>query len=65
MMSQSGQERIEIHILPKISGSKNNHTMKLCQLADYNKRNILFLKNYAENEAGRQVSDLFLFFKYS
>ena len=38
--------------------------MKLDQLIDYNKR-IFFLKNYAENEAGRLVLDLFLFFEYA
>ena len=36
--------------------------MKFGQLIEYNKRNIFF-KNYAENEAGRLDSDLFLFFK--
>ena len=37
--------------------------MKLGQLREYNKRNIFFYKNYAKNEAGRLVPDLFLFFK--
>ena len=37
--------------------------MKLGELMEYNKRNIIFFKNYAENEAGRLVADLFLFFK--
>ena len=36
--------------------------MKFGQLIEYNKRNI-FLKNYVENEAGRLVSDSFLFFE--
>ena len=35
--------------------------MKLGQLIEYNKR--FFFKNYAENEAGRLVLDLFLFLK--
>ena len=35
--------------------------MKFGQLVEYNKRNI-FLKNYAENDSGRLVPDLFLFF---
>ena len=35
--------------------------MKLSQLVEYN-RNIFF-ENYAENEEGRVVSDLFLFLK--
>ena len=29
------------------------------------KREIFFFKNYAKNEAGRLVADLFLFFKYA
>ena len=36
--------------------------MKFGQLIDHNVRNI-FLKNHAENEAGRLVLDLFFFFK--
>ena len=36
--------------------------MKLGQLIEYSKRNILF-KNYAENEEVRLVLYLFLFFK--
>ena len=38
--------------------------MKLGQLIEYNKRNILF-KNYTENEAGALVPDLFIFKKCS
>ena len=34
--------------------------MKLSQLIDYNKRNVFF-KNYAGNEAGRLVPDIFYF----
>ena len=49
--------------MPNISQSKDNQTMKHGQLTEYDKRNI-FCKNYAENEAGRLVPDLFfLFFK--
>ena len=36
--------------------------MKFGQLIEYNKRNT-FLKNYAENEAGRVAPDLSLFFE--
>ena len=36
--------------------------MKFHQLTEYT-REIFFLENYAENEAGRLVQDLFLFFK--
>ena len=46
-----------IHILPNISGSKDNQTMKFGQLIEYKK--IFLFKNYAENEAGRLVPDLF------
>ena len=62
MTSQPGLQTIAIHVLPKISQSKGNQTMKFGQLIEYNKRNIFF-KNYAENEASRLVPDLFLFFK--
>ena len=50
-MSQSGLQTIPIHILPNISQSKGNQTMKFGQLIEHNKR-IFFFKNYAENEAG-------------
>ena len=36
--------------------------MKFGQLIEHLKRNI-FLKSYAENEAGKLVADRFLFFK--
>ena len=49
-------------MLSNISRSKANETMKLRQLIEYHKINI-FLENYAENEAGRLVPGLFLFFK--
>ena len=58
MTSQPGLQTIAIHILPNISQSKGNQTMKFGQSIEYNKRNF---KNYAENEAGRLVPDLFLF----
>ena len=35
--------------------------IKIVQAKEYNKRNI-FLQNHAENDAGRLVPDLFLFF---
>ena len=38
MMSQPGYQTIAIQILPNISGSKSNQTMKLGQLLDYNER---------------------------
>ena len=51
-----------MHVLPNISRSKGNQTMKIDQLLEYNKRNI-YSTNHAENEPVRLVSDLFLFFK--
>ena len=54
-------QAIAIHILPNISQSKDNQTMKFGESIEYNKKNIFFL-NYAENEASRLVPDLFLFF---
>ena len=62
MTSQSGLQTIAIHMLSNISQSKGNQTMEFGQLIEYNKR-ILFFKIYAENEAGRLVLNLFLFFK--
>ena len=59
MTSQPELQAIAIHILPNISQSKGNQTMKFGQLIEYNKRNIFF-KNYAENQARRLVPDLFL-----
>ena len=47
MTSQSGQQTILIHILPNISRSKGNQTMKFGQLIEYNKRNFFSGKSYA------------------
>ena len=55
-----GWQIITIHTLPKISWSKDKQTMKIGQLLQYNK--IFFFKYHAENEAGRLVSNIFLFF---
>ena len=62
MWSRTGQQVITIHILPNVSTSKDNQAMKYDQLIEYNGE-MIFLKNHAENEAGRLVPDLFLFFK--
>ena len=66
MTSQPGLQTIAIHILPNISQSNGNQTIKFGQLIEHNKKNFaekFFFKNYAENEARRLVPDLFLFFK--
>ena len=44
-----------------ISWSKDNQTMKLGELIEYNKRDIFFFKNYAENKVGWLALDLFIF----
>ena len=45
MTSQTGYQTITIPILPNISRSKGDQTMKLGQLLDYNKRNIFIHKS--------------------
>ena len=62
MPSQPCLQTIAIHILPNISQSKGDQTMKFGPLIEYNKRNI-FLQTLCENEAVRLVPDLFLFFE--
>ena len=54
MTLQSLSETIAMHILPNVSPSKDNQTMKFGQIIEY--------KN-AENKIGRLVPDLFLFSK--
>ena len=58
MTSEAGWQTITIHILPNISWSKGNQTIKFGQVIEYYKRNI-FLHNYAEKETGRLPTDLF------
>ena len=45
MMSQPGQQTVAIHILPSTSRIKDNQTMKLGQLIEYNKINIFLEKS--------------------
>ena len=47
MTSQTGQQIITIHIVPIISRSKGNQTMKFGQLIKYSLRNT-FVKNSSE-----------------
>ena len=49
-------------MFPNISRSNGNQAIKLGQLKFNNARHIS-LKNHLENEAGRLLPDLFLFFK--
>ena len=46
MTSELGYKAIVMHILPNILRSKNNQTMKLGQLIEYNIRNIFLEKSY-------------------
>ena len=62
MTSQPGLQTIAIHIFSNISQSKDKQALKFSQLIERKKRNI-FLQTHAENEAGRLVPNLFLFFK--
>ena len=45
MMSQPGYQTIAMHILPSISRSKDNETMKFGQLIENNIRNIFTEKS--------------------
>ena len=60
MTSQPGLQTIVIHVLPNMSQSKGNQTMKFGQCLEY-KREIFFFKIYTENEAGRLVPGFFYF----
>ena len=55
-------QTIAIDILTNISRNKDNQTLKLGQLMEYNKK-IFFFKNYAKSEAGRLVPGLILVFE--
>ena len=62
MTSQPGLQAIAKLILPNISQSKGNQTMKISRLKNITGE-IIFFKNYVENEARRLVPNLFLFFE--
>ena len=48
MTSQPGKQTIAIHILPNISRSKDNKTVKFGQLIEYNMRKIFLEKSYSK-----------------
>ena len=48
MTSQPGRQVTAIHILPNISRSKGNQTMKFGQLIKYDMRNIFLEKLYTK-----------------
>ena len=47
-MSQPGLQTIAIHILPNISQSKGNQTMKIGQLIERNKKNDFIQKLFGK-----------------
>ena len=61
MTSQPGLQAIAVHILPTISQSKGNQTIKFSQLIEYNKGNMFFQKLCGK--LGRETSSrpLFIF----
>ena len=59
MTSQPAQKAILIHILPNISRSKDNQTMKLGQLTECNMKNIL-IEKYRKKVVQKLIADLFL-----
>ena len=48
MTLQPGKQTIAIQILPSISRSKGNQTMKFGQLIEYNMKNIFLEKSYTK-----------------
>ena len=55
MKSQTGQKIVTINILPNISKSKGNQTIKLGQSIEYNMRNLCFFKK-AHTKCRRETS---------
>ena len=48
MTSEPGKQAIGIQILPNISRSKGNETIKFGQLIEYNMRNTFIQKSYTK-----------------
>ena len=48
MTSKDGKQRIVIHILPNISRSEGNKTIKFGQVIEYNPRNIFLEKLFTK-----------------
>ena len=53
------KQTIAMHILPNVSRSRGNYTMKFGQLIDYNMKTF-FLKNNTQNVVEKLYSDTFL-----
>ena len=61
MASQPGLQTIAIHILPNISQSKGNQTMKFGQLIKYNQINIFLQKLCEKGSRETSTRPLFIF----
>ena len=61
MTSQPGLQTIAIHVLPNISQSKGNQTIKFGQLIQYNKRNNFLQKLYRKLSKESNSRPLFIF----
>ena len=59
MKSQPGKQTILINILPYISRSKDNQTMKICQLIEFNMRKIFLEKSYTKCGGGTSPKPFF------
>ena len=62
MTSQPGYQTIAIHILPNISRSKGNQTIKFGQVIQHNKKNIFIQKSFRKQNREISFRPLFLFF---
>ena len=60
MIPQPAKQTILIHILPNISRSKGNQTMKFGQLVECNMRNIFPEKKHTQNVVEKLFPDPFL-----
>ena len=63
MTSQHGLQTTALHILPNISQSKGNQTMKFVQLIDYNKRNLSLQRLCRKWGKVTSSRTFFIFFK--
>ena len=63
MTSQPGLQTVAIHILPNISQSKGDMTMKFGQLMEYNKRKIFLQKFCRKWGIETSTRPLFIFQK--
>ena len=61
--SQSEIQIITIYVMTNISRSKGNEVMEFGQLIEYNVKNNFLQKFYTENEVGRLIPEIFLFWK--